>query len=212
MKHATEVRSRRVARLRAAGERWQRLTDRRAETVRRLRTGGPLAADAPAKVQQYLERETAKELAYARAGVTGTYFQERRIGPTLDLDEFPPDDIARRAGIPVGRIVDVGDDGEALDGFATGFIVAPGLMMTNHHVFATASESRGCGIQFGYELDDARRVIDGPVFGLDPDRFFFTSEPLDFTVIAVTASALRGPRVLAEFNSHHLSPALGKIL
>ena len=212
MKHSTEVRARRAARLRAAGERWQRLTGRRAETVRRLRDGGPLAADAPAKVQQYLERETAKELAYARAGVTGTYFQERRIGPTLDLDEFPPDDIARKAGIPVGRIVDVGDDGEALDGFATGFIVAPGLMMTNHHVFGTASECRGCGIQFGYELDESRRVIDGPVFGLDPDRFFFTSDPLDFTIVAVTPAALRGARMLSEFNSHHLSPALGKIL
>ena len=212
MKHAAEVRARRVARLRAAGERWQRLTDRRAETVRRLRQGGPLAADAPAKVRQYLERETAKELAYARAGVTGTFFQERRIGPTLDLDEFPPDDIARKAGIPVGRIVDVGDEGEALDGFATGFIVAPGLMMTNHHVFGTASECRGCGIQFGYELDESRRVIDGPVFGLDPDRFFFTSDPLDFTVVAVTPAALGGARRLSEFNSHHLSPALGKIL
>ena len=47
MKHATEVRSRQVERFRAAGERWQRLTDRRAQTVRRLREGGPLAADAP---------------------------------------------------------------------------------------------------------------------------------------------------------------------
>ena len=212
MKHATEVRLRRVARLRAAGERWQRLTDRRAQTVRRLRQGGPLAADAPAKVQQYLEREDAKALAYARAGVTGTYFQERRIGPTLDLDEFPPDDIARKAGIPVGRIVDVGDDGEALEGFATGFIVAPGVMITNHHVFGTASECRGCGIQFEYELDERRRAIDGPVFGLDPDRFFFTSEALDFSVVAVTPAALSGPRLLTEFNSHHLSPALGKIL
>jgi endonuclease G len=212
MKHASEVRDRRVARLRAAGERWQRLTDRRAETVRRLRRGGPLAADAPAKVQQYLEREEAKQRAYARAGVTGTYFQERRIGRTLDLDEFPPDDIARKAGIPVGRLVEVSDEGEALEGFATGFLVAPGLMMTNHHVFGTAGECRGCGIQFGYELDEARQVIDGPVFGLDPDRFFFTSEPLDFSVVAVMPAALSGPRVLTEFNSHHLSPALGKIL
>ena len=212
MKHAIEVRDRRVARLRAAGERWQRLTERRAETVRRLRRGGPLAADAPAKVQQYLEREEAKQLAYARAGVTGTYFQERRIGATLDLDEFPPDDIARHAGIPVGRIVEVGDEGEALEGFATGFIVAPGLMMTNHHVFGTASECRGCGIQFGYELDESRRVLVGPVFGLDADRFFYTSEALDFTVVAVTSQALSGQHVLTEFNSHHLSPALGKIL
>jgi endonuclease G, mitochondrial len=187
------------------------LTDRRAETVRRLRAGGPTVADSPERVERYLAREASKQLAYARSGVTATYFQERRIGPTLDLDEYPPDETARTAGLPVGRIVDIGDRGEALDGFATGFLVAPGLIMTNHHVFSVPSECTGCGIQFGHELANGR-LLEGPVFAFDTDRFFYTHEALDFTIVAVAPAALAGGALLTDFHSHHLSPALGKIL
>src|SRR5689334_17467570 len=154
MPHAPLVRARREDRLRDVGRRWQTLIGRRAATVRKLYEGGPRAADSPARVALYNDRELAKELAFARAGVTPSYFQERIIGPTLDLDDYPPDEAARTAGMPVGRIVELDDSGGALDGIATGFLIAPGLIMTNHHVFAAAGESDGCGIQFGYEMQD----------------------------------------------------------
>lgn len=211
MAHAREVRARRLSRLRLVGERWQQLTDRRAETVRRLQSGGPTAADSPERVERYLAREASKQLAYMRAGVTESFFQERRIGPTLDLDDYPPDEVAHTAGIPVGRIVDVGDRGEALDGIATGFIVAPGLIMTNHHVFGTPGECAGCGIQFGYEREKGQ-IVDGPVFAFDTGRFFYTNEALDCSIVAVAPAALAGTALLTDFRSHVLSPALGKIL
>jgi len=178
MPHARIVRARRDDRLREVGRRWQTLIERRAETVRRLHAGGPRAADSPARVALYTDREQAKQLAFARAGVTASYFQERIIGPTLDLDDYPPNDAARTAGMPVGRIVDLDDRGGALDGIATGFVVAPGLIMTNHHVFAAADECDGCGIQFGFEMQDGQTIV-GPVFAFDAGRFFFTSDPLD---------------------------------
>jgi endonuclease G len=211
MGHAQKVRARQLSRLRAVGERWHQLTDRRADTVRRLRAGGPTAADTPDRVEKYLAREASKQLAYLRAGVTASYFQERKIGPTLDLDEYPPDEVARTAGVPVGRIVDVGDRGEALDGFATGFIVAPGLIITNHHVFGAGSECAGCGIQFGYELENGH-LLEGPVFAFDAARFFYTHEALDCSIVAVAPAALAGGTLLTGFRSHILSPALGKIL
>ncbi len=210
MPHAPEVRARQLDRLRAVGERWQKLADRRADTVRRLKSGGPTAADTPERVARYLAREAAKR-AYLSAGVTEAYFQERKIGPTLDLDEYPPDETARVAGIPVGRIVDVGDRGDALEGFATGFIVAPGLILTNHHVFGSAGECSGCGIQFGYELEEGR-LLEGPVFAFDTARFFYTNETLDCSFVAVSPAALVGGTGLERFRSQHLSPALGKIL
>lgn len=212
MSQAHRARARQIERLHDVGVRWQRLTARREATVRLLRRGGPEAADSPKRVLMYHEREDAKQLAFARAGVTETYFQERKIGPTLDLDEFPPNDLARAAGVPVGRLVELGDAGDAVEGFATGFLIAPGLLITNHHVFADADECRGCGVQFGYELDVDRHVVDGPVFALDPDRFFYTNDALDCTIAGVAPAALRSGVALDGFGTQHLTPALGKIL
>jgi len=212
MSQARRARARQLERLHDVGVRWQTLTARRQAAVRRLRAGGPEAADSQTRVAQYREREQAKQLAFAAAGVTATYFQERRIGPTLDLDEYPPNDVARAAGVPIGRIVEIGDQGEPLEGFATGFVIAPGVVITNHHVFGAAQECRGCGIQFGYELDADRHVIDGPVFALDAERFFLTNDALDFTVVAVAAASFGGDVSLESVGSQHLTPALGKIL
>ncbi|HTK29129.1 MAG TPA: DNA/RNA non-specific endonuclease [Vicinamibacterales bacterium] len=211
MAHQRIVRQRQLARASAAGARWQSLLERRAGTVRRLRAGGPTSADRPDRVEQYRAREAAKQLAFARAGVAASYFNERKIGPTLDLDDYPPDEAARIAGLPVGRIVDVGDGGEAVDGFATGFLIAPGVVLTNHHVFENAGECRGCGIQFGYEHQDGQ-IVSGPVFGFEPARLFFTDDALDFTVVAVGAAPLGGGGTLDAFRVDHLTPALGKIL
>jgi len=74
MSQARLARRRQFDRLQAVGARWQHLTARRAATVRKLRRGGPEAADSKARVRQYHEREAAKQLVFARAGVTATYF------------------------------------------------------------------------------------------------------------------------------------------
>ena len=119
MAYRRAVRQRQLERATKAGERWRGLLARRAETVRLLRIGGPERADSPERVQLYHPREEAKRLAYARAGVTESFFSERRICPTLDLDDTPPNEAGRLAGVPVGPIVQLNIAGET-DGFATG--------------------------------------------------------------------------------------------
>jgi endonuclease G, mitochondrial len=209
--HRTIVRQRRIDRAISAGRRWQALIERRAQTVRLLSLGGSALADTPERVQQYRVREAAKQLAFARAGVTEAFFAERRIGPTLDLDENPPSDTARIAGVPVGRIVDLNDRGEATDGFATGFLIGQHLMLTNHHVFAAPEECRNCGIQFGYERVNGV-LATGAVFGLDTSRFFYANEELDFAVVGVSSGALGTGAPLEQFKSLGLIPTPGKIL
>ncbi len=206
------MKDREIDRAHAAGKRWQDLTERRAETVRLLKLGGPQRADSPARVELYLAREEAKRLAYARSGVTDSFFRERRIGPTLDLDEYPPNEPARIAGTPVGRIVEIDDRGTVRDGFATGFLIAPGFVMTNHHVFASADECDGCGIQFGYEKSIDGNLSAGVVFTLDTNRFFYASEELDFAVVGVNSISIGSGRDLGDFKSLALIPTTGKIL
>ena len=187
------------------------MAERRAEAVRLLKQGGPELADSPERVQRWRLREEAKRVAYARAGVTEAFFRERRIGPTLDLDDFAPNDAARLAGRSVGRLVEIDRRGTALEGFATGFLISPSLLITNHHVFADPGECDGCGVQFGYEMLTDRRLAPGVVFALDPNLFFYANEELDFTVVGVAATAFDGQR-LTELGQLALIPVTGKIL
>src|SRR5207249_3903485 len=113
--------------------------------------------------------------------------------------------------VPVGRIVDVDNSGQARDGFATGFLIARNLMLTNHHVFATPDECKNCGIQFGYEkVNDV--LVAGAVFALDTSRFFYANEELDFAVVGVSSDAIGTGASLQQFSSLGLIPAPGKIL
>src|SRR5262245_7009004 len=211
MSQADLVKTRRIDRAHAAGERWRGLLDRRAEAVARLRRGGPEFADTPRRVEIFRAREAAKRLAFARAGITEQFFTERRIGPTLDLDDFPPNEPARLAGIPVGRIVELDDRGAARDGFATGFLITPSLLMTNHHVFATASESVNCGVQFLYEKGADGTIGAGVVFALDAGLFFYANESIDFAIVVVSPASTVG-RALTVFKRLPLIPTTGKIL
>jgi endonuclease G, mitochondrial len=211
MPYVQDVKERQLRRAATAGERWRGLLARRAEAVRKLAIGGPEAADSPERVRLYRAREEAKRIAYARAGVTETFFTERRIGPTLDLDDTPPSEVARLAGVPVGRIVQLNGAGGEPEGFATGFLIGAHLIITNHHVFAAAEETRNCGIQFGYEKVNGV-LTDGMIFPFDTSRFFYANEELDFAVVGVAPVALGSGTSLSQFKSLGLIPTPGKIL
>jgi endonuclease G len=77
-----------------------------------------------------------------------------------------------------------------LIGYASGFLIGPGLLMTNHHVFAQASEAKNSISDFDYELDVNGNERAAVHFGLKPDRFFFTSIALDYSLLAVAAQSL----------------------
>ena len=91
-------------------------------------------------------------------------------------------DRGRRSADAVCRIKLPMDGGTA---YGTGFLVGPRLLLTNNHVIANADEAAQCEAEFGYEHD-----LDGVVqvrcrFNLDPHTLFFTSQELDFTLVAV---------------------------
>jgi hypothetical protein len=71
-------------------------------------------------------------------------------------------------------------------GAGTGFLVAPNLLLTNHHVLpgrATARITRACA---NYEAESPDGEAAQPLtVSLDPDAFFATQSELDFTFCAV---------------------------
>jgi len=76
----------------------------------------------------------------------------------------------------------------------TGFLVAPNLLLTNHHVLNSPEVAAAAEIEFDYEAPEEQLLIElaTPVppavrFGLDPSRLFLTSPVsgggLDFTFV-----------------------------
>jgi len=92
-------------------------------------------------------------------------------------------------GIRASRAVcRLADRGAAL---GTGFLIAPGVIITNKHVLGDLDDATGCVAEFNYEYDvddRATQVISVP---LAPDRLFLSTVDLvlDFTIIALDPAA-----------------------
>lgn len=95
-------------------------------------------------------------------------------------------------------------------GYATGFLVGPGILMTNHHVFGRPGDAQYSTVDFDYELDVDGRERQFVHFGLEPQRHFYANEELDFATVAVAPTALDGSRDLASYGWLRLSGEPGK--
>ena len=84
----------------------------------------------------------------------------------------------------VARIVVKEASGLILE-YGTGFLVAPRLLLTNHHVLETPAQAAASAAEFGYEQDLTGRVQVGTRFGFDPATLFVTDPALDYTLVAV---------------------------
>lgn len=90
-------------------------------------------------------------------------------------------------------------------GWATGFMISPRLLLTNHHVLRTAADAAPSRASFRYEFDALGRPIEACVFALEPSEFFFTDAVIDVTVVAVAAETLDRRQRVARFGWLRLS-------
>ncbi len=93
------------------------------------------------------------------------------------------------------------DDLGRAQGFGTGFLVAPGLLLTNNHVLPEAGWAGRSFAEFDFALDSGDRPLPVKLFDLDPldpSGFFFTDVPLDFTLVAVKPQAQQGGPLAAQ--------------
>ncbi len=135
---------------------------------------------------------------------------ERLMGTNDLVDEF----FLERgllAARPVCR-VSIRAPGGSERGCATGFMISPRLLLTNHHVFSSKEEAAPSAVEFNYRLDIAGNPEPSYLFQLRPDKFFFTDETLDFTVVAVEGTVARGDTPLSTFGYLRLIADSGKAL
>lgn len=100
--------------------------------------------------------------------------------------------------------------------FATGFMVSPELMMTNHHVVPVSDAAEFAALaddaatEFGYEYDLFGKLGEPVVHALDPEAFLRTSKALDLALVAVRPRDVTGLRHLRDQGYLILNGRLGK--
>lgn len=95
----------------------------------------------------------------------------------------------------------------------TGFLICPGVLMTNAHVIPSYEVASQCSAEFNYE----DRLIGGGteesvVFRLLPERLFLVSPAaeLDYAIVAVEKRA--ATKSIDDFGFLRMDPTLGKVL
>ena len=115
--------------------------------------------------------------------------QERTIGrDDLVAPQFLK--LALAASRSVCRITVRGASG-AIQGYGTGTLVGPGIVLTNHHVLQSAQDGAQSEATFGFESGTVAPA-DERIVRFNPQRLFVTDEALDFTFIALASTDTRG--------------------
>lgn len=135
------------------------------------------------------ERDTSSRVRFRKSTVNrnDTFGLERIIG---ERNLFEVNYLAQglAAAKPVCRIRIRSRAGKPL-GFGTGFLVAPGLLLTNNHVLNSKASAANSTAEFDFELDSHFVQKAERKFHLRPDQVFFSDKVLDFTFVRVAARA-----------------------
>ncbi len=132
--------------------------------------------------------------------------QEAVQGPTLDFVGIAFFERGRRVADAVARIAYGNGRPQG-----SGFMVAPGLILTNHHVIETEAAAAELCVEFDYEIDANNMARKVTRYRLNPARCFVTDgiEGLDYTLVAL-GERISGERMAADFGYVPLSDAADK--
>ena len=118
-------------------------------------------------------------------------------------------EIIRNSKQKVGRIAI--KNGNRNIGFATGFMVADNLLLTNWHVFKTIEQVADSEIQFFYEYNTLGNPEAPISFKIQSDIFYHSNKELDYCFVAVNPVDISGTKRLKDIGYIFLDPTLGKL-
>lgn len=72
-------------------------------------------------------------------------------------------------------------------GMATGFMIAPDVLMTNNHVFTSADDANDAIVRFNYQIDLSGSFLQSDDYIADTS-FFHTNANLDYSLVKVKGS------------------------
>lgn len=109
----------------------------------------------------------------------------------------------------VGKVT-ISDNPITEEGDATGFMVAPGLLMTNWHVLKTEDHAAAASVIFDDEDGLDGNPLETKAFRLRPDILFVNDEELDYAIVAVSNRTSAGTP-LAQYGYLPLFRQTGKL-
>ncbi|MCG2592987.1 DNA/RNA non-specific endonuclease [Ramlibacter sp. XY19] len=133
--------------------------------------------------------------------------QEVAFG-TNDLRPIRYLEIGLLAAKAVGKITVRGVAGE--DGDATGFLVAPGLLLTNHHVLPSFEVAQASYVSFNQEDGLDGKPKSPKLFDLNPSELYVADKDLDYCFVAIAAATADGESS-AQFGFLRLFEQPGKV-
>lgn len=160
------------------------------------------------------ELETNKQVLgdrMYRLGNSPRIAKERLIGNN-DIVHINVIDRIRRVGNTVGRITIADTDGNA-EGYGTGFLVGPGLLLTNNHVIPDKTAAAKAFIDFNFEEKEDKMIANYCRFKINGAGLFITSpqdEGLDYTLVEVDHFSIDGKTALETFGWNRLYAEPGK--
>lgn len=218
---------------RAAGEaarRWSIRKPVREKRTAALTQNQPLKADSPSRVAARLNHliDDVRRSSEGRRAPTNLVLKSFVERPTPITAEEIDDEIVNEvvhgardflsvefferaivASRSVGRVL-ITSGGGALKARGTGFMVAPGLLLTNEHVLPSEEIAGRCMIEMDYEQNRFGPAKQSQIFELNPTRFFLNDKALDFALVAVAPTSDRGV-ALESYGWLPLNSAQGKI-
>ena len=200
----------------AAAKRWIALQQEHKRTVTMSDRGE--SADTPRRqiaaakramqIAPTVAAETGAAKAVSLSDWLGTRGRERIIGPPdFERASF------LELGLAVGRGVCLVEVKDRLGGSlvrGTGFLVAPNVILTNHHVIMSEAEAADAQVTFDFRNDPYGEATPTTVFGLDAGRFFLSHPELDCTFVAV-GSRKSGNHAITDYCWLPLVGVEGKI-
>uniref|UniRef100_UPI003D926D6A DNA/RNA non-specific endonuclease n=1 Tax=Gordonia sp. B7-2 TaxID=3420932 RepID=UPI003D926D6A len=207
----------------AAARRLQdRSTSRRQHEEVLARSNGLAEADDPERIRKRLARiadyysPTAQaqpqptiELGVEEtaAAVAAPSAELERIINTADFLGVRYLDDGVLAARAIGR-VQIGAASGHLQGYGTGFLVTPDLLLTNHHVLPDAQTARISLIEFDYQDGAGGTELSSHTYQLNPDKFFVADRQRDFALVAVTDDS----GTLKGYGFNRLTAAQGTVI
>jgi endonuclease G len=218
-----------IERAKQAAARWQSRQKVRDARTKALKENRPLDADSPARLAMRINRLVTNvrlSARYRRPPDNPTLRRLVERATPIDAEDMSPDLIQEvvlgarnflsieflERGIQsakrVGRVL-IRSGGD-IRPRGTGFLVAPGLVLTNEHVLRSAEQAAACMIEMDYEQNRFGPAVQSQIFRFEPQRFFANNPDLDFALVAVAKQSEHGAS-LAQYGWLTLVTTQGKI-